>query len=141
MRYQAGLGKSGGDYLVTIEEVQRFSRKIARWYQEGSYDLLLSPTMCIPPAKLGIFQSTPENPMKFLEVALPFLAITRVANLTGQPAMSVPLFWNKENIPVGVQFAGRFGDEATLFRLAAQLEQARPWKHRIPANHCRNTQT
>jgi len=72
MRYQAGVGRSGGDYLVTIEEVQKFSRKIARWYQEGSYDLLLSPTMCIPPAKLGIFQSTPENPMRFLEVALPF---------------------------------------------------------------------
>ena len=137
MRYQAGVGKSGGEYLVTIEEVQKFSRKIARWYQEGSYDLLLSPTMCIPPAKLGIFQSTPENPMQFLEVALPFLAITRVANLTGQPAMSVPLFWNKENIPIGVQFAGRFGDEATLFRLAAQLEQARPWKDRTPSIHCR----
>lgn len=136
-RYQSGLGKSGGDYLVTIEEVQRFSRKIARWYQEGSYDLLLSPTMCIPPAKLGIFQSTPENPMQFLEVALPFLAITRVQNLTGQPAMSIPLFWNKENIPIGVQFACRFGEEATLFRLAAQLEQARPWKDRTPPIHCR----
>ena len=137
--YQSGLKKSGANYLVTIEGVQRFSRKIAHWYQEGSYDLLLSPTMCIPPVKLGLFQSTPENPMKWLEVALPFLAITRVQNLTGQPAMSVPLFWNKENIPIGVQFAGRFGDEATLFRLAAQLEQARPWKDRTPSIHCRNT--
>ena len=138
MRYQSGVGRSGGDYLVTIEEVQKFSRKIARWYHEGSYDLLLSPTMCIPPVKLGLFQSTPENPTKFLEVALPFLAITRVQNLTGQPAMSVPLSWNKENIPIGVQFAGRFGDEATLFRLAAQLEQARPWRDRKPVIHCSN---
>ena len=135
--YQSGLKKSGANYLVTIEGVQSFSRKIAHWYQEGSYDLLLSPTMCIPPVKLGLFQSTPENPMKWLEVALPFLAITRVQNLTGQPAMSVPLFWNKEDIPIGVQFAGRFGDEATLFRLAAQLERARPWKNRIPLIHCR----
>ena len=79
-------------YLVTIEEVQRFSRKIARWHHEGGYDLLLSPTMCIPPTKLGAFQSTPEKPMKWLEVALPFLAITRVQNLTGHPAMSIPLF-------------------------------------------------
>ena len=76
--------------------------------------------------------------MKWLEVALPFLALTRIQNLTGQPAMSVPLFWNNGNIPIGVQFAGRFGDEATLFRLAAQLEQARPWKDRNPLIHCRN---
>jgi amidase len=136
--YQSGLKRSGADYLVTIEGVQRFSRKIARWYHEGSYDLLLSPTMCIPPTKLGAFQSTPENPTKWLEFTLPFLALTRVQNLTGQPAMSVPLFWNQNNIPIGVQFAGRFGDEATLFRLASQLEQARPWKERKPSIHCSN---
>jgi amidase len=136
--YQSGLKRSGAHYLVTIEEVQRFSRKIACWHHESGYDLLLSPTMCIPPTKLGAFQSTPEKPMRWLEVALPFLAITRVQNLTGQPAMSVPLFWNSGNIPIGVQFAGHFGDEATLFRLASQLEQARPWKDRKPAFHCSN---
>ena len=74
--------------------------------------------------------------MKWLEVALPFLAITRVQNLTGHPAMSIPLFGNKENIPIGVQFAGRFGDEAMLFRLASQLEQARPWANRKQVIHC-----
>ena len=52
--------------------------------------------------------------------------------MTGQPAMSVPLYWNEANVPIGVHFAGRFGDEATLFRLAAQLEKARPWKDRRP---------
>jgi Asp-tRNA(Asn)/Glu-tRNA(Gln) amidotransferase A subunit family amidase len=67
-----------------------------------------------------------------------FISFTRSQNLTGQPAMSVSLFWNEENIPIGVQFAGRFGDEASLFRLAAQLELARPWVDQKPPIHCSN---
>ncbi|MFT5274233.1 MAG: amidase, partial [Saprospiraceae bacterium] len=65
-----------------------------------------------------------------------FNPFTRIQNLTGQPAMSVPLFWNKDHVPIGVQFAGRFGGEATLFRLAAQLEHARPWIDKKPPIHC-----
>lgn len=136
--YQAGLKRTGADYLVALEELQRFSRKIAHWYNEGSYDLLLSPTMRIPPTNVGAFQPTPDDPMKWLEVTNSFVAFTRIQNMTGQPAMSIPLFWNDDNIPIGVQFAGRFGDEATLFLLAAQLEQARPWADRKPPIHCSN---
>ena len=58
-----------------------------------------------------------------------------VANITGNPAMSVPLWWNADGLPIGVHFLGRFGDEATLFRLAAQLEPARPWAARLPPVH------
>ena len=137
--YQHGLENiTGADLLVAQEDIQRFSRQIARWYSEGGYDLLLSPTMRIPPSKYGTFLSTGEEPMKLLDVARSFNAFTRIQNLTGQPAMSVPLFWNEDNIPIGVQFAGRFGDEATLFRLAGQLEQARPWRDKKPPIHCDN---
>jgi amidase len=129
---QAGLRKTGADYMTAIEEIQRLSRKIALWYEEGGYDLLLTPTMAIPPTPLGSFQIKTEDPTGWLRVTNAFVAFTRIQNMTGQPAMSVPLYWNEANVPIGVHFAGRFGDEATLFRLAAQLEKARPWKDRRP---------
>ena len=136
--YQESLKITGAAYLVAMEDLQRFSRKIANWYHKGNYDVLLSPTMRIPPTKIGSFQSSPDDPMKWIRLALSFVAFTRTQNITGQPAMSVPLYWNEDNIPIGVQFAGRFGDEATLFRLAAQLEQARPWAEQKPPIHCSN---
>ena len=134
--YQRALKNTGIDHLVAIEEIQQFSRKIAQWYQKGNYDLLLSPTMRIPPPKLGASIPTAENSNTWIDIMTSIVAFTRIQNITGQPAMSVPLFWNEENIPIGLQFAGRFGDEATLFRLAGQLEQARPWADRRPRIHC-----
>jgi len=136
--YQESLKITGAAYLVATEELQRFSRKIANCHHKGNYDMLLSPTMRIPPTKIGSFQSSPDDPMKWIRIALSFVAFTRTQNITGQPAMSVPLYWNEDNIPIGVQFSGRFGDEATLFRLAAQLEQARPWAVKKPPIHCNN---
>ena len=67
-----------------------------------------------------------------LERFIEFLPFTPLTNMTGQPAISLPLYWNAEGLPIGTQFAGRFGDETTLFQLAAQLEQARPWAGRRP---------
>ncbi len=136
--YQESLKTTGGAYLTAQEELQRFSRKIANWQHDGSYDILLSPTMRIPPTSIGSFNASPDDSKGWIRTALSFVAFTRTQNITGQPAMSVPLYWNKDNIPIGVQFAGRFGDEATLFRLAAQLERARPWVGRKPMIHCEN---
>jgi amidase len=137
--YQESLKTTGAAYFLAKEELQCFSRKMANWYHKENYDLLLSPTMRIPPTKIGSLQPSPDDPMKWIRIALSFAAFTRTQNITGDPSMSVPLFWNENNIPIGVQFAGRFGDESTLFRLAAQLEQARPWAGKKPPIHCANT--
>jgi amidase len=94
---------------------------------------LLTPTLAEPPLPLGAFDSPPDNPLHGFYRAAMFACFTPVCNMTGQPGMSVPLFWNFANLPVGSHFIGRFGDEATLFRLAAQLEEARPWANRHPA--------
>jgi amidase len=136
--YQAGLKRTGADYLGALEDIQRFARKLSNWYVQGGFDLILSPTISIPPVKLGSFRPVSEDPMNWARIANLFCIFTYVYNLTGQPAMSVPLFWNQEDLPIGVQFAGRFGDEGTLFRMAAQLEKARPWAGRRPPIHCCN---
>jgi len=134
--YQASKQITSATYLVTWEELQRFSRKVACWYLDGGWDVLLSPTMQVPPTQLGSFAPSPEDPGRAIRLALSFVAFTRTQNITGDPAMSVPLYWNKDGIPIGVQFAAPFAGEATLFRLAAQLEEARPWAGRRPPVHC-----
>ena len=134
--YQAGLKRTGADYLSQVEELQRFSRKIGQWYHQGGYDLLLTPTLSLPPTPLGSFHPTSDDPRRGFKASSAFVAFTFIQNITGQPAMSVPLYWNGEDLPIGVQFAGRYGDEATLYRLAAQLEKARPWAGRKPPIHC-----
>ncbi|MCU0580695.1 MAG: amidase, partial [Desulfobacterota bacterium] len=132
---EAGMKKTGSDYLALVEELQRFSRMIARWYHDGDFDLLLSPTLRVPPPPLGSFDFSIKNPQGWFEATESLVAFTRPQNVTGQPAMSVPLYWNDENIPIGVHLAARFGNEAVLFQLAGQLEEARPWARTTPPLH------
>ena len=89
--------------------------------------------MAAPPLPVGSFLWSEETRRSARQAVARFSSHTPLFNVTGQPAMSVPLVWNGAGLPVGVQFAGRYGDEATLFRLAGQLENARPWKDRWPA--------
>jgi amidase len=119
------------EYVLAIQKLQRISRAIARFFCD--YDVWLTPTLAEPPVPLGTFDSPQDDPMKGFQRVEDFVPFTPVCNMTGQPAMSVPLYWNSEGLPVGTHFIGRFGDEATLFRLAAQLEEARPWADRRPA--------
>jgi amidase len=126
----AGRQRSGGEYLSAVQGLQMMARGIAAFMQD--WDVWLTPVVAEPPPPLGTFDSPPDNPLAGFIRAGEFVPFTPIANATGQPAMSVPLSWNAGGLPVGVHFVGRFGDEATLFRLAAQLEAARPWAGRRP---------
>ena len=95
-----------------------------------SYDAILTPTLASPPAPVGYFNEV-EPPEDF-ERQKRFTPFTAVCNVSGQPAVNVPLYWNAEGLPIGVMLAGRIGEEGTLISLSAQLEQARPWKDKHP---------
>jgi amidase len=128
--YETGRQLSSSQYLLTITMFQVMSRAIAGFFND--YDVLLTPTLAEPPVALGTFDAPPDDPMQAMTRAAEYVPFTPICNFTGQPAMSMPLSWNADGLPVGTHFIGRFGDEATLFRLAAQLEQARPWSGRRP---------
>jgi amidase len=128
--YQTGRQQTASTYILGVQLLQRLSRDVARFFVD--YDLWLTPTLGEPPVPLGTFDASPDNPLlAFMRMAV-FVPFTPICNVTGQPAMSVPLYWNGEGLPIGAHFVAPFGDEATLFRLAAQLEQARPWADRRP---------
>jgi len=128
--YGMGSKRTASEYLLALQMLQSVGRGIGHFFED--YDVWLTPTLGEPPVTLGTFDATPENPLQGMIRATAFVPFTPICNITGQPAMSVPLFWNAEGLPVGTHFVARFGDEATLFRLAAQLEAARPWANRRP---------
>lgn len=143
-----------------IESMQRIHlavRKIGHFFED--YDVFLTPTLARPPVRIGSLRpkgfeatmmsflarlnsswlaSVLVNIDKNSAAIFSFVPYTAPFNATGQPAMSVPIHWNEQCLPIGVQFVGRYGDEATLFRLASQLEQANPWGDRLP-NVCDST--
>jgi len=130
---EQGRAVTGSAYLLAVGVLQIIARQIARFFV--NYDVWITPTLAEPPLSLGSFNPQPGDPLYGLQRATAFVPFTPLVNVTGQPAMSVPLFWNAAGLPVGTHFVGRFGDEATLFRLAAQLEAARPWVNRQPKIH------
>ncbi len=127
---ERGRQASATDYLLAVQDLQRLSRDISRFFRD--HDVWLTPTLGQPPVPLGTFRYSGGDPMEFRRRVAAFAAFTYISNVTGQPSMSVPLYWGQDGLPIGCHFTGRFGDEATLFRLAAQLEQARPWASRHP---------
>jgi amidase len=128
--YEWGRTQPASRYLYAVQTLQKAARSMARFLV--NYDLWLTPTLAEPPVALGSFDSTSDQPMQGLTRAALYSPFTSICNITGQPAMTVPLCWDDRGLPIGVHFMGRFGDEATLFRLAAQLEEARPWARQRP---------
>ena len=117
------------EYAGAIGRLQLRARAIVSFWAD--YDLLLTPTLAMLPAPVG-WGSEPEDPAEQFERAVQFTPFTAAFNVTGQPAMSVPLHWTEEGLPVGVQLVGPPLGDALLLRVAAQLETARPWADRRP---------
>ncbi len=146
---------SAAAFSVAIRELQRMSRDVLR-FMDG-FDLILTPTLGKPPVahgalaakgfearlqetvakhSLSVAMKLPGVIDKAVARAFGFAPFTQLANVTGQPSMSVPLYWSADGLPLGACFTARFGDERTLFQLAAELEEARPWRGRIPPISC-----
>ena len=130
---ELGRRLSAIDVINALNTAHRMGREVAAFMTD--YDLLLTPTTASPAIPLGVL--APHNPDLESHVAniFGFAAFTPMANVTGQPAISLPLAESADGLPIGIQFAARFGDEATLFRIAAQLEAARPWIGRRPPSY------
>lgn len=139
---------------LTREELWSVARRVLR--ASARFDLLLTPTLGMPPVRIGALAphgaearlqelvatlglgwvlDLPPITRATLERIFAFMPYTPLANVTGQPSMTLPLHWNREGLPVGVMLTGRPADEATLFRVAGQLESARPWAARRPPVH------
>lgn len=146
-----GQAFSAGKYANALNYLMASAREVGRFFE--GYDVLLTPTLSQPPVLTGSLQPTGAERfmvglvgrlnaawlLNVLGIIKPlanktfdFMPYTPVFNASGQPAMSAPLYWNEAGLPIGMHFVGRFGDEATLFRLAGQLERAQPWFDRAP---------
>jgi amidase len=148
-----GRSYSAGAMAHARRHLERSARAVGRWFEGYQFDVLVTPTLTTPPFTIGALQP-PAHELAAMKVlgrlhaggvmrlagalekaanrVFDWIACPPLFNVTGQPAMSVPLAWSASGLPIGIHFAGRLGDEATLFRLAGQLEMARPWFSRRP---------
>ena len=117
-------------YARAQRAIHRHGRRMATFHE--NYDVLMSPTMAKPPVLLGAQHTNNPDLAAYRDAILSFSPFTGLFNMSGEPSMSVPLHWTPTGLPVGVMFSAAFGAEALLFRLAGQLEAARPWAHRRP---------
>jgi amidase len=129
---KAGEAVTAQAYLEALEDLHAWSRLMASWWASG-FDLLVTPTLAIPPPRLGEMAGTPDNPMAGMQKLTQATPYTIPFNITGQPALSLPLAWNHAGLPIGVQFAAAANREDLLFRIASQLESEQPWHERRPA--------
>ena len=128
---EMGRQCSANDYLATVDWLHGYTRRMASWWASG-FDLLVTPTLSSPPPPLGSFNPASEDPNMVGMRATQYATFTLPFNMTGQPAISLPLHWNGDGLPIGVQLVAAYGREDVLIRVAAQLEAAQPWAARKP---------
>lgn len=128
--YEIGRQVTAAQYLMAVASFQNLSRQVASFFE--TYDILLTPTLGCPPLKVGTIDFQSQSTSMLDPRIVTFTHANPYYNISGQPAISLPLHWTSEGLPLGVLFGGKYGDEGTLFRLAGQIEQARPWKDRHP---------
>ncbi len=142
------------DYARAMRYLQTVSREVGRFFEQ--YDVLLTPVLSQPPVKIGALKPSASEQTQIKLIArmgatwvleamgvirplaaqtYEYIPWTPVFNVTGQPAMSVPLYWNEAGLPIGMHFVGKWGEEATLFRLAGQLEKEKPWFDKAPEGY------
>jgi amidase len=119
------------DYALAFSAATHFRRALQAWWTDG-WDLLLTPTVAELPLPLGVIANDPDNPLATVERAFQFIPFTPAFNMSGQPAINVPVEWTDTGLPVGVQLVAAYGREDVLLRVASQLETAKPWAHRTP---------
>ena len=128
---QWGRSISGVDYATALGAAARWRRSLQQWWADG-WDVLLTPTTAEPAPPLGEHADDAADPMAPLRRAGQWIPFTTAFNVSGQPAISLPLHWTADGRPVGVQLVGAYGREDLLIRVASQLEEALPWAHRRP---------
>jgi amidase len=128
--YQFGKTVTAAQYQGCWISLQGLSRQVAAWQQ--TYDAWITPVLATPPMKIGTINLEETDLMKGWAPISAYVPFTALQNITGQPAISLPLAWSKAGLPIGVQFVGRFGEEHLLLQLAAQIEKAEPWNRKRP---------
>jgi amidase len=130
MMAEMGRAVSAAQYLGAMESVHAYSRAVQGWWAD--HDVLITPTSPEPPVALGVIGPRQDDPFAGVMKMAALVTFTAPFNVTGQPAISLPLHWTADTLPVGVQLVAAYGREDVLIRLASQLEQARPWANRRP---------
>ncbi|MEM1333997.1 MAG: amidase [Actinomycetota bacterium] len=125
-------GLSATDFNSSMAAIALYRREVQSWWETDGWDLLLTPTLNEPPTPIGEHLAQPGDPMAGMKRAAQFVAYTPPFNTSGQPAISLPLAWNDDGLPIGIQLVAAYGREDVLLRVASQLEAAHPWADRHP---------
>jgi amidase len=126
---EAAQTSSAADYARAVVRLQAIARRTVAFWRD--FDVVVTPTLALPPVPIG-WQESVDGAIEQLLRSAVFTPFTAIANLTGLPAVSLPLHWSPGGLPIGIQAIASPAGEASLLRLAAQLEEARPWADKLP---------